>query len=74
LRQIYSAMILAAWYKKNLRKTVMGDLYIDHAALEGIASPDREAKERVYQAYLTSFKAGAYNFIGSFVLRAKVLL
>ena len=63
LRQIYHAMILAAWYKKNLRRSVLGEAYADHGVVDGILSPDQAAKERTYQAYLESFKKGAYNFI-----------
>ncbi|MEI6438511.1 MAG: hypothetical protein WCO69_07170 [Candidatus Omnitrophota bacterium] len=63
LRQIYNAMILAAWYKKNLRRTILGEAYADQGAVDGVLSPDQAAKERIYQSYLESFKKGAYNFI-----------
>ncbi|MBF0388145.1 MAG: HEAT repeat domain-containing protein [Candidatus Omnitrophica bacterium] len=63
LRQIYNAMILAAWYKKNLRRTIIGEGYIDKSGVTGVLSPDRQAKERTYSEYLQSFNKGAYNFI-----------
>ncbi|MBF0387914.1 MAG: hypothetical protein HQL20_08685, partial [Candidatus Omnitrophica bacterium] len=63
LRQIYNAMILAAWYKKNLRRTILGEDFIDRSGVNGVQSLDQQAKERTYNAYLKAFTAGAYNLI-----------
>ncbi len=63
LRQIYNAMILAKWYKENLRETLLGKVYIDQNKVKGVDVADREIKEKIYQQYLEAFKVGAYNFI-----------
>ncbi|MBF0386435.1 MAG: hypothetical protein HQL20_01100 [Candidatus Omnitrophica bacterium] len=63
LRQIYKAMILAAWYKKNLRRSILGSAYADQSAVNGIRATDPTAKEHIYTAYLESFRQGAYNLI-----------
>jgi hypothetical protein len=38
LRQIYNSMILAAWYKKNLKESILGKVYMDSNKTNGIAT------------------------------------
>jgi|GEM_PF-4186396 len=63
LRQIFHSVILAAWFKKNLRQTILGQRYIGKNMVEGITIEDRDVKERVYQQYLEAFRQGVYNYI-----------
>ncbi|MBP9853543.1 MAG: cyclic nucleotide-binding domain-containing protein [Candidatus Omnitrophica bacterium] len=63
LRQIYNAMILATWYKTNLQKSVLGQIYVDQNKLEGINGENKNAKSDIYNQYLKAFKAGVYNYI-----------
>ncbi|MBF0121898.1 MAG: hypothetical protein HQL21_00650 [Candidatus Omnitrophica bacterium] len=63
LRQIYNAMVLAAWYKKALKESILGKVYADQAKLAGIDRADPVMKEKIYQQYLAAFKAGAYNMV-----------
>jgi|GEM_PF-4135367 len=63
LRQIYHSMILAAWYKQNLRDSVLGHVYMDQNKVSGIDLADRQAKEKIYQQYVESFKKGVYDYI-----------
>ncbi|MBN1869009.1 MAG: glycogen/starch synthase [Candidatus Omnitrophica bacterium] len=63
LRQIYNAMILAKWYKENLRETLLGKVYTDQNKIKGIDVADRDIKEKIYQQYLKAFQQGVYNFI-----------
>ncbi len=63
LRQIYNSMILATWYKKNLRDSLLGQVYMDRNRVKGIDVEDREIKEKIYQQYLDAFKQGVYNYI-----------
>lgn len=62
LRQIYSAMILATWYKKNLRESLLGKVYADKAKLKGI-NEDPHANEAIYEQYMAAFKKGVYNYV-----------
>lgn len=62
LRQIYTAMILAAWYKKALRESLLGQIYADQSKIKGI-DQDPKANEIIYQTYLAAFKKGVYNYI-----------
>jgi len=62
LRQIYSAMILATWYKKALKASLLGQVYADKAKVKGV-DQDPKANEVIYQQYLKAFKKGVYNYI-----------
>lgn len=62
LRQIYSSMILATWFKKSLRESLLGKIYVDRSKVKGIEQ-DPKANEEIYQQYLQAFKKGVYSFI-----------
>ncbi len=70
LRQVYSGMILAAWYKRALKESLLAKIYADKAKLKGLSSPNASVGdpghydiEGIYQRYLTAFKKGVYNYI-----------
>ncbi len=63
LRQIQNSAILAAWYKKNLKQTLLGKVYVDQKKTDGINSDDKEAAQKIYGQYLEAFKKGVYDFI-----------
>lgn len=63
LRQIYNAMILATWYKKNLKESLLGHVYFNQNKTAGIDIHDKESKLRIYEQYLEAFKKGVYNYI-----------
>ncbi|MDO8675358.1 MAG: hypothetical protein Q7K71_04495 [Candidatus Omnitrophota bacterium] len=73
LRQVYSGMILAAWYKRALKESLLGKIYADKAKLKGMeytsvipAKAGIQSKddiEGIYQRYLQAFKKGVYNYI-----------
>ena len=74
LRQVFSGMILAAWYKKVLKDSLLGRIYADKSKVNGVMpSPTAEAwvqgkvfigdPAHIYQQYLIAFKKGVYNYI-----------
>ncbi len=63
LRQVYNSMILAAWYKANLRQTLLGQVYVNQAKVKGIDLKDPVVNEQIYKQYLEAFKKGAYDYI-----------
>jgi len=62
LRQVVSGMILATWYKKALKESLLGKIYADQAKIKGV-DQDPKANEVIYQKYLQAFKKGVFNFI-----------
>lgn len=59
LRQIYNSVILAAWYKKNLKQSLLGQVYVDRGRTNGVSHNDPKAKEEIYNRYLEAFRKGA---------------
>ena len=63
LRQIYNSMILATWYKKNLKESVLGNVYMDANKVNGIDLEDKRMKEKIYNQYVEAFNKGVYDYI-----------
>ncbi len=63
LRQIYQSMILAIWYKQNLKETLLAKVYADQGKVKGVDIDDKMAAEKIYQQYLAAFKKGVYRYI-----------
>ena len=63
LRQIYQGMILAVWFKQNLKESLLGQVYVDRKKLKGVDTDDPAQKEKIYEQYLKAFEQGVYNYI-----------
>jgi len=63
LRQIYHSMILATWYKRNLKESIIGKLYMDMNKVKGIDLEDKQVREKIYNQYVEAFKKGVYDYI-----------
>ena len=63
LRQMYQAMILATWYKKALKESILNKVYADKKKVRGIGYKNFDDIELIYQQYLKAFKKGAFNYI-----------
>ncbi|MBF0483328.1 MAG: hypothetical protein HQL25_01345 [Candidatus Omnitrophica bacterium] len=63
LRQIFNSLVLATWYKRNLKKSFLTKVYADKNKIMGVDQPDAQAAEKLFEKYLASFKKGAFNYI-----------
>jgi hypothetical protein len=63
LRQVYHALILAAWYKKNLKDNVLAKGYVDRGKTLGVDTEDKQIIEKIYKQYLSAYRKGVYNYI-----------
>ena len=63
LRQVYNSLILATWYKKKIKDSILAQVYEDKNKVEGVNIDDPNEKEKIYQRYLQAFKKGVYNYI-----------
>jgi len=63
LRQVYNSLILATWYKKKIKDSILSQVYTDRNKVAGVNIDDPQEKERIYQQYLKAFKKGVYNYI-----------
>jgi len=71
LRQVYNSLILATWYKKKIKDSILEQVYADKNKVAGVgyerflSSPKVLIgdPEYIYQQYLKAFKKGVYNYI-----------
>lgn len=63
LRQIFHALALAAWFKRNLKNSFLYSIYSDQEKLEGIMIDDKNATEKIYSLYVKAFEKGVYDYI-----------
>ena len=63
LRQVYNSLILAKWYKNNLKNSVIAKAYVNRNKIAGVDSSDRDLSNKIYEQYLKAFRKGVYNFI-----------
>ncbi len=63
LRQIYNSLILAIWFKRNLKESVLGKIYMGQNKVGGVDIQDKNEKQKIYQSYLEAYKKGVYNYI-----------
>ena len=63
LRQVYQSLILAAWYKKNLKDNIIAKAYIDRDKIKGVDVADKEVIQKIYKQYLRAYRKGVYSYI-----------
>jgi len=61
LRQVYNSLILATWYKKKIKDSILERVYENKNKIAGVNGPDDV--ETIYRRYLQAFKKGVYNYI-----------
>jgi hypothetical protein len=62
LRQVYSGMLLASWYKLALKESILGKLYADQSKVKGV-DQDPKSNQEIYGKYVEAFKKGVFNMI-----------
>ncbi len=63
LRQIFHSIILAGWYKNNLKEALLNQVYSNQNKVRGIDLDDKTVKQQIYEQYLKAYKKGVFNFI-----------
>jgi hypothetical protein len=63
LRQVYHSLILAAWYKRKIKDSLLSSAYVDQKKTVGVNIDDPKMSERIWAQYVEAFKKGAYNYI-----------
>src|SRR5208283_2728728 len=63
LRQVYNSLILATWYKKKIKDSILSQVYADKNKVTGVNIDDPQEKQKIYERYLQAFKKGVYNYI-----------
>ena len=63
LRQIVNSLILANWYKNNLKQALLNQVYTNQSKVKGIDLNDPTVKQQIYEQYLKAYKKGVFNYI-----------
>ena len=63
LRQVYSGVLLATWYKRALKGSILGRLYADKSKVKGVDQQDPQANLEIYDRYVQAFQKGVFNMI-----------
>lgn len=63
LRQIVNSMILATWYKRNLKESILTKIYADQSKTAGVDVKDKAVTQKIYDQYMEAFKKGVYDLI-----------
>ncbi len=63
MRQIYNSMLLAVWFKNNLKEALLNQVYANKSKVNGVNVDDPAIKEKIYQQYLQAYKKGVFNYI-----------
>jgi len=65
LRQVYSSLILATWYKKKIKDSILAEAYNDKNKIQGLSvrAQNFVSVQDIYQRYLQAFKKGVFNYI-----------
>ena len=62
LRQVFYSLILATWYKKKIKDSILNQVYSNRNKIGGVKVSAGD-KDKIYQEYLRAFKKGVYNYI-----------
>ncbi|MEI7999571.1 MAG: hypothetical protein WCH62_08735, partial [Candidatus Omnitrophota bacterium] len=65
LRQVFYSLILATWYKKKIKDSILNKVYSNRKKIQNLSSPNVLVgdPQHIYQQYLQAFKKGVYNYI-----------
>ncbi|MBF0489510.1 MAG: hypothetical protein HQL15_02685 [Candidatus Omnitrophica bacterium] len=63
LRQVYYSFLLASWYKKKIKNSILSAAYADQNKTDGVRIKDPKENQKIYEQYLQAFKKGVYNYI-----------
>jgi hypothetical protein len=62
-RQIFNSIILASWYKNNLKQSLLNQVYADKSKVKGIETNDKTINKRIYERYVQAYKKGVFNYV-----------
>ena len=63
LRQVYQSLVLAAWYKRKVKQSLLSAVYVDRNRTAGVDIDDPAAPEKIWLKYLDSFRRGVFDYI-----------
>ena len=63
LRQTYHSLILATWFKKRFKESLLGKVYVDKNKIKGVDVADKQVRQKIYDQYIEAYKKGVYDYV-----------
>ena len=63
LRQVYHSLVLAVWFKKRLKESLLAKVYVGKNKIKGVDVADKEIRQKIYEQYVKAFETGVYDYI-----------
>ena len=63
LRQMFHSMVLATWYKQNLKSSMLTKLIANQNKTDGINLDDPTVIQNIYDQYVKAFEVGVYDYV-----------
>ena len=63
LRQMFHAMVLATWYKQNLKSSILTQSIADQNKTTARLAQDSAQVQKIYDQYIQAFEVGVYDYI-----------
>jgi predicted NBD/HSP70 family sugar kinase len=63
LRQVFYSVILATWYKRHLKESLLTRVYADKAKTAGVGRSDSLDPQAIYDRYVAAYKKGVVNLV-----------
>lgn len=63
LRQVYQSLILATWYKRKIKRSLLASVYVNRRKIAGINIAGLNAAEEIWQRYADSFRKGTHDLV-----------
>jgi inorganic pyrophosphatase/exopolyphosphatase len=61
LRNVYRAFVLAHWYKRTFKKSIINKMYSGSSKIAGINTADPHTVDKIFSAYMATFRKGVYD-------------
>ncbi|MBF0511966.1 MAG: hypothetical protein HQL13_06525 [Candidatus Omnitrophica bacterium] len=63
VRQVYGAEIMATWYKKALKQSLLGQVFANTSKVAEQKHNDPKVMANIYEQYLKAYRKGVFNYI-----------
>jgi len=63
LRQVYNSLILATWYKKKIKDSLLSRVYVGREKVAGLYINDPQETQKIWGRYVEAFRKGAFDYV-----------
>jgi len=63
LRQVYHSLVLAVWFKKRLKESLLAKVYVGKNKVKGVDVEDKQIHQKIYEQYVRAFETGVYDYV-----------